>query len=90
MWRQALQLILTGSALSRVYSRMVRIEGQALQSENNGPLACSGAQIEFVKPTPKKPANTAPGTKHRIETFDSCVFAPPGLPSIQDRFMAFL
>ena len=70
---------------------MTTIEGQALRSEDNGPLACSGPstalrtglQTELVERTPEKDASARPSTKHGIEDVPFCAFAPPG--SLLDR-----
>jgi hypothetical protein len=43
---------------------MTTIEGQALRSEDNGPLACSGLQTELVERTPEEHASAEPSTRH--------------------------
>ena len=69
---------------------MTTIEGQALRSEDNGPLTCSGLQTELVERTPEKNATAKPSTKHGIEAVRGHVFAPPGSPLDRRSVMIFL
>jgi hypothetical protein len=59
---------------------MTTIEGQALQCEDNGSLAWSGLQTEFVERPPEKHASAELSTQHGIEAVRFGVFAPPGSP----------
>jgi hypothetical protein len=69
---------------------MTTIEGQALRSEDNGPLACSGLQTELVERTPEKNASAEPSTRHGIEAVRFSVFAPPGSPLDRQSVIIFL
>jgi hypothetical protein len=71
------------------YSRTTTIVGQALRSEDNGSLACSGLQAESMERTPEKDASAEPSTQHGIEAVRFGVFAPPGSPLDRQSVMIF-
>jgi hypothetical protein len=92
--RQVLSDISTGQAnkgfrASDGYSRTTTIEGQALRSEDNGSLACSGLQTDSMERTPEKGASAEPSTQHGIEAAGFGVFAPPGSPLDRQSVMIF-
>ena len=76
---------------------MTTIEGQALRSEDNGPLACSGPstllrpglQTELVERTAEKDASAEPSTKYGVEAVHFSAFAPPGSPLDRQSFVIF-
>jgi len=68
---------------------MTTIEGQALRSEDNGALACSGLQTELMERTPEKDASAELSTKHGIDAVRFNVFAPPGSPLDRQSVMIF-
>jgi len=56
------------------------IKRQALQSECNGPVACSGLQSPVLQRTPEKITSPGASTVDSIEIVRFCAFAPPGSP----------
>jgi hypothetical protein len=68
---------------------MTTSEGQALRSEDDGSLACSGLQTELMERTPEKDVSAEPSTPHGIEAVRFSVFAPPGSPLDRESVMIF-
>jgi hypothetical protein len=56
------------------------IKRQALWSEDNGPLACSGLQSPVAAADSQKNITPGPSTIKDMEMVCFCAFAPPGSP----------
>src|ERR671914_2683490 len=56
------------------------IKRRALQSEGNGPAACSSLQSPVLQRTRGEITSPGPSTLDSIEIVRFCAFAPPGPP----------
>jgi hypothetical protein len=66
------------------------IKRQALQSECNGPVACSGLQSSVLQRTPRKITSPGASTLDGIEIVRFRAFAPPGSPLDQYTLLTLL
>jgi hypothetical protein len=73
-----MQIVKISSLLAPI--TVTGIEGQALQSEGNRPVAWSGLQTELKEQTPWRNTNVEPSTQHGVAAVRLNAFTLPRSP----------